>query len=942
MKKLVLLLALGIIAFSAQAQKKPLDHSVYDKWKSVGGFNMTKDAKYTAFYINEQEGDNTLAITDLTTLKVKTIPRGSSVKVTKEGKYAVFTIKPFAEDIKAAKRKKKKPEDMPKDTLGIYEFKTGSLKKIPYLKSLRISKDADRYFAFQTTPPADTSKAKKAVKKDKDEGTDMFVYDLLKGSIDTIKYVTDFDFDKKGEYLYYISKPNSKDSLYKSGLYSYNPEKKFSNTLLTIGKKQSVRLPMFTDSTDVIAFYAKLDTSKAGAKDISIFVYKPGDEKAKLVLDNKIKGLPQGWKISENRSLAVDKNGQKLFFGISPVMREKDTTLVESEVAKLDIWHYKDNFIQPYQLLNLQREQKKSYLSMIDLQKGGEMIQLATPEYPIINITQDWSGDWAYAVTDVPYELESQWSSNPRCDLYVIDMNTGKSSQLLKDVFIRNVSESDNGKFLVWMDCKDYQWYSYERASGKIRCITSCLNVSFVDEDHDTPEMNFAHGHGGWMKDDKAIFIYDRYDVWQIDPTGEKAPINITDGVGRKERKTFRIVRVDEVLLPPGTPGVKLTPIKPKETIYFSVFDDINKWNGYYFKEMGKKNATMKPWVYEPYTFMYLNRSKDGKVITYVKHNFANSPDVWVTKDNFKTQTKITDINPQQKEYVWGTNELVRWKSNNGFDCDGILYKPENFDPTKKYPMIVYFYETRSELLHYYMAPAPSRSTVNITFFTSNGYLVFMPDIHYTIGHPGKSALDCIVPGVELLCKNPWVDRDNIGIQGQSWGGYQVAYMVTQPQVFKWKAAGAGAPVSNMTSAYGGIRWGSGMVRQFQYEHTQSRIGKTLWDGFDLYIENSPIFFANKIETPLLIMSNDKDEAVPWYQGIEYMTALRRLGKPAWMLQYNNETHNLSDRVNAKDLSIRLSQFFDHFLKGAPMPVWMKSGVPATLKGIDWGLELEK
>ena len=148
-------------------------------------------------------------------------------------------------------------------------------------------------------------------------------------------------------------------------------------------------------------------------------------------------------------------------------------------------------------------------------------------------------------------------------------MNTGKSSQLLKDVFIRNVSESDNGKFLVWMDCKDYQWYSYERASGKIRCITSGLNVSFVDEDHDTPEMNFAHGHGGWMKDDKAIFIYDRYDVWQIDPTGEKAPINITDGVGRKERKTFRIVRVDEVLLPPGTPGVKLTPIKPKETIYF-------------------------------------------------------------------------------------------------------------------------------------------------------------------------------------------------------------------------------------------------------------------------------------------------------------------------------------------------------------------------------------
>jgi len=240
-----------------------------------------------------------------------------------------------------------------------------------------------------------------------------------------------------------------------------------------------------------------------------------------------------------------------------------------------------------------------------------------------------------------------------------------------------------------------------------------------------------------------------------------------------------------------------------------------------------------------------------------------------------------------------------------------------------------------------YRAPAPSRSTINIPFFVSNEYIVFVPDIVYQTGHPGKSALDCIVPGVKkLISENSWIDADNIAIQGQSWGGYQVAYMVTQPQVFKWKAAGAGAPVSNMTSAYGGIRWGSGMVRQFQYEHTQSRIGQTLWDGFDLYIENSPLFFADKVETPLLIMHNDKDEAVPWYQGIELFTALRRLGKPVWMLQYNNESHNLGERVNAKDLSIRLEQFFNHFLKGAPMPVWMKTGVPATLKGIDWGLEL--
>jgi len=502
------------------------------------------------------------------------------------------------------------------------------------------------------------------------------------------------------------------------------------------------------------------------------------------------------------------------------------------------------------------------------------------------------------------------------------------------------VSSSPDSKFLVWYNNADKQIYSYEIATEKIVSLTKGIDVSFANELDDTPQMASPYGSGGWAAEDKAIYLYDRYDVWQIDPKGLTPAINLTEGLGRKNNFTFRIVRLDNVLLPPGTPGIKMEPIKPKETIYFSVFDNNTKNNGYYYKEMGKRKPEMKSWIVEPVTFVYLNKAKTGPVITYVKHNFTNSPDVWVTKDNFKTQTKVTDINPQQRDYNWGTSELVRWKSATGLDVDGILYKPEDFDPNKKYPMIVYFYERTSDMLHFYRAPAPSRSTINITYFTSNGYLVFLPDIYYEIGYPGKSALDCIVPGVKMLCENPWVDSENVAIQGQSWGGYQVAYMVTRPDLFKWKAAGAGAPVANMTSAYGGIRWGSGMVRQFQYEHTQSRLGKTLWEGFDLYIENSPLFFADKVETPLLIMHNDEDDAVPWYQGIEYFTALRRLGKPVWMLQYNKEKHNLVSRVNAKDLSIRLSQFFDHYLKGAPMPVWMKTGVPATMKGIDWGFEL--
>ena len=236
--------------------------------------------------------------------------------------------------------------------------------------------------------------------------------------------------------------------------------------------------------------------------------------------------------------------------------------------------------------------------------------------------------------------------------------------------------------------------------------------------------------------------------------------------------------------------------------------------------------------------------------------------------------------------------------------------------------------------------PAPSRSTVNIPMFVSNGYIVFVPDMYYKDGHPGKSAMKSLMPAVEKLEKEfSWIDGSKMAIQGQSWGGYQVAYIITQTD--KFAAAGAGAPVSNMTSAYGGMRWGSGMTRQFQYEQTQSRIGKNLWDGFDLYVENSPLFFAPAVKTPVLIMHNDRDGAVPWYQGIEFFTGLRRLGKVAWLLQYNDEDHNLVERKNAKDLSIRLQQFFDHYLKGAPMPKWMTPhGRPAVDKDFTMSYEL--
>jgi dipeptidyl aminopeptidase/acylaminoacyl peptidase len=297
----------------------------------------------------------------------------------------------------------------------------------------------------------------------------------------------------------------------------------------------------------------------------------------------------------------------------------------------------------------------------------------------------------------------------------------------------------------------------------------------------------------------------------------------------------------------------------------------------------------------------------------------------------------LSTANPQQEDFAWGSIELVEWTTLDGQAVQGMLVKPADFDPNKQYPMIVNFYERSSDGLHRHRAPYPHRSTINYAFYASRGYLIFNPDVPYRVGYPGESAYNSVMPGVTNLLEKGFVDRERIALQGHSWGGYQVAYLLTKTDLFR--CAESGAPVVNMTSAYGGIRWGSGLSRMFQYEHTQSRIGGTLWETPLRYLENSPLFFTDKINTPVLILHNDQDGAVPWYQGIEWFVALRRLNKPAWMLNYNNEPHWPLKLQNRKDFNLRMAQFFDHYLQDAPRPQWMEEGVPAIEKGIRQGLE---
>ncbi|MDE6218223.1 MAG: prolyl oligopeptidase family serine peptidase [Muribaculaceae bacterium] len=345
--------------------------------------------------------------------------------------------------------------------------------------------------------------------------------------------------------------------------------------------------------------------------------------------------------------------------------------------------------------------------------------------------------------------------------------------------------------------------------------------------------------------------------------------------------------------------------------------------------------------VIDKASFTQIRKALNADDFTWQRASFEIAPNIWLaTSTDFSKARQLTDANPQQKDYNWGTAQLVKWYTYSGKEAEGVLYLPEDFDSSKSYPMLSVFYELAADDLYTHYTMEPSWSWVNYPFYVSRGYVLFVPDIRYTAGVPGEGAYDYVCSGVEEMCRRyPNIDKNRLGIDGQSWGGYQTAYLVTRTNMFA--CAGSGAPVANMTSAFGGIRWGTGDSRQAQYEMGQSRIGRNLWEAPELYIANSPVFHADRVNTPLLIMHNDDDGAVPWYQGIELFMALRRLQKPVWMLQYNGEAHNIRERRNRKDITKRLQQFFDHYLKGDPMPKWMKEGIPSTRKGQEFGFELE-
>ncbi|MDD2278062.1 MAG: prolyl oligopeptidase family serine peptidase [Bacteroidales bacterium] len=929
MKKFILFLLISMgVATLAIGQKRELSISDFALWNRIENQNIDLKGNYISYELNPNKGDGRLIVYSIANATNDTIALGYGAKFDVFSEFIAFSIKPTEDTLRKLKLAKTKSELLPKDSLGIMNLSTKQIIKYKNVSSFKLPDEGSSWIAFLSDPekPKDDSTATKKEKPKKlpkkngkaKEFKDLTIVKPFTDKSFTFRRVDLYTIAPKGDLVAFSTKLTDTTNTF--GIVLFNTLNQKVDTIFR--ESESIKQITLDEQGKQLAFLASMDTSEV--KGYSLYYSQLGKSGVSKIVDTLSIAIPKGWAPSDNGSVFFSNDGSKLFFGTSKVPSKiKKDKILDEEIPKLDIWSWTDGEIQPMQLKRVEREKKRTY-SAVFRTKEKKTIQLADTLISEIKLVNKNNTDFALGTNSQPYLKERNWGSYVS-DYYLINLKTGEKNLVLKAN--SSASLSPTAKYIVWYNDLDSTYYSMNNANRKITALTKSIPVALYDEENDMPNNPDPYGVMGWTENDEFLLIYDRYDIWRVDPLGKKEPVNETKGLGREKKTRFRYQKLDD----------EQVFIPTKQELLLSAFNEENMQQGFWRLALAK-SGSLQELLMGNQVLGTINKAKDGNRLMWTRQTTKEFPNINLSNMQLGQTKTISDANPQQEDFVWPTVELVSWVSFAGDSLRGLLYKPDNFDPNKKYPMISYFYERSSQSLHRYHTPQPSRSTINVSFYASNGYIVFIPDIVYRTGYPGQSAYDAIVSGVQYLANTrPFIDAKRMGLQGQSWGGYQIAYLITQTDIFA--AAMAGAPVSNMTSAYGGIRWGSGMSRMYQYEKTQSRMGGTLWDKPMLYLENSPVFMAPKVNTPLLIMHNDNDGAVPWYQGIEYFMALYRLNKPVWMLSYNGMEHNLESKywANRIDLSTRMFQFFNHYLKDETAPAWMNKGVPAIEKGENLG-----
>lgn len=665
------------------------------------------------------------------------------------------------------------------------------------------------------------------------------------------------------------------------------------------------------DANTKVAFLVKTD------KERSIWAFNLLDGQLSMLINDSV--LSQAYpkkSIVNILSTGFSNDGGVLFFEANEV---SDLERKHYPV-KVDVWSYSDEKLQSQQLyemrgVSLINSYKNSFVYSINTannkilclkEKGADIQFLDNKEKFAIVFKQ--GGDYN----------ERKWNSASYSNLFIISTSDGKKSELgNRDIGMPVFKVSDKGNYLIWIDSSE-NILLYDISTGVTKSITQLIKKHFQLK----PENEERYLFDGWCDDENGpMYVRNSRDIWYINPL-RNSVTSVTSNLGKKNNIVFDIVKEFK------------SNDNVNDRLILHSFDNKTKEEGFYSFEKKVKRLEM---LSAPSSNKYSNiiRARDKDIYLVYKENSAESVNVYLTKD-FKDFVLLSDNFPEAN-YNWFKSELINWKGLDGNLIQGVLYKPDSFNDKNKYPVIIHYYENKSDDLNKYLRPEFITGGINIPYFLAQGYLIVTPDIKIKNGAPGQSSLNSVLSVANYISTFSFVDGKKIGIQGHSFGGYETNYIITHTNRFAAAVSGSGA--ANLISLFGSLHE-RGLTKNTIVETGQYKVSCPPWTNPDLYVRNSPIFFVKQVSTPILLMNNIKDGAVPFAQGFEFFSALRRLGKKAWLLQYDDSKHSLSGR-DAIDYTVRITQFFNHYLKSMSAPKWMTQGVPAIMKGKLSGLEMD-
>ncbi len=896
-RRLFWLLILFVLPLAATAQKRPLSIEDYPAWKSVVQPSLSDDGKWLRYTHRPNGSDDTLFFKSLTTDKLYTIPVGAQGQMNSTATHAAWV-----QNLPQKEQERLRTQRRPITTkVVVMDLATGAKRTYDNASGYSFSRDG-KYVLIRK------SRAAGGEGEPAFSGTDAILRNLATGTDMNLGNVSDASFNFKSSHLAITVDAAGKSG---NGVYLIN----LGSGSLQVLDSDTLRYSRLTWDDDGlstadamakgngIAFMKGHNVDTLAYRDNALIVVRnlgtPRQQRSELTVASA--GFPAGHVISETGQLNFGSTGNFVYFGIRP--QEAKPKRAEGEQANLDVWHWADERIQSVQQRQLNADRNYTYRSMFALD-GNRFMQMGDDSMRTVTIMK---GDkFAVGTKGRHYLKDTNWGMNFN-DYYAIDLATGAQRKIATEVTRPMGYSPDGTKFLYF---QDDHFMMAEVATGRTVNLSEKAPVSFVNTDNDYPYVKPAWGVAGWTKDGKSVLAYHQHDIYRVNLDGSGVS-NMTGGVGDRDQIRFRYMSFDN----------EEEWIDTTKPMLLQAFGTRSKKSGFfrmqpnrapesvYFVDMSVGNPT---------------KARNADVVMLTQQTFEQFPDVYTTTTALTNYKKVTDANPQISEFAWGRRILVDYKNRNGLDLQATLALPANYEPGKKYPMLVYFYDRMSDRHHQFSMPVYD-DRPHISVYASDGYLVLQPDIVYGVGDPGNDALDAITAAVNATIAAGYADPARIGLQGHSWGGYQSSYILTQTTMFACIVTGA--PPTNLESFYNSLYRSSGTVQHGIMEVGQVRLGATPWEDPEMYRRLSPVHQVPNIKTPFMILHGDEDGAVDWMQGLELYNAARRNGKEVIFLSYPGEPHHLARKPNQIDFQIRMKAYFDHYLKGTPAPKWMTEGV---------------